>query len=165
MSVWIDVPALIAFMLLLVVVFVQFFARYVLNDSPGWTEEISRYLLIATAYLGSITAVRKGEHIFLEFLYRKAPAGNAKTLASFSEMLGVLYHLGLAILALLLAVNTEQRMVSVDAPKSLVYGIVSAALFGATWFSSKRFMRRLGQTSEQILQSVESAVTRVSNDD
>lgn len=161
----VDLPALISFVLLLGVVFLQFFTRYVLNDSPGWTEEISRYLLIATAYLGSITAIRKGEHIFLELLYRRAPAGNAKTLAVFSELLGVAYHLGLAILAFTLAVNTDQRMVSIDAPKSLVYGIVSAAMFSTTWYSAKRLMLRLGQTNEHILESLESEVTGISTHD
>ena len=38
------------------VVFLQFIARYVFNNSPGWTEEIARYLLIAVTFVGSITA-------------------------------------------------------------------------------------------------------------
>lgn len=161
----VDLPALIAFVLLLGVVFLQFFARYVLNDSPGWTEEISRYLLIATAYLGSITALRKGEHIFLEFVYRRAPPGNAKTLAVFSELLGVAYHFGLAILAFALVVETEQSMVSVDVPKSLLYGIVSAALLAATWYSLKRLLFRLRQSSQQILEAVESEASGASSHD
>lgn len=161
----IDLPALLAFLMLLGVVFLQFFARYVLNDSPGWTEEISRYLLIATVYLGSITAIRKGEHIFLEFLYRRMPVENAKTLTVFAESLGVMYHLGLAALALRLAIDSEQRMVSVAAPKSLVYAIVSAALLAAAWYSVKRLSRRLRQTNQQILADVESEASGVSEHD
>ena len=68
---WIDIPALLLFVVLAGVVLLQFVSRYILNDSVAWTEEIARYLLIAVAYAGSITALRKGEHIFLEVIYRR----------------------------------------------------------------------------------------------
>ena len=41
------------FWVLGVTVFYQFFTRYVLNDSAAWTEEIARYLLIATVFTGA----------------------------------------------------------------------------------------------------------------
>ena len=44
-----------------------------MNDSLAWTEEIARYLLISTGFIGSIMAVRKNTHIMVEFLYRYIP--------------------------------------------------------------------------------------------
>ena len=44
--------ALAFFWALGLTVFYQFFTRYVLNDSAAWTEEIARYLLIATVFIG-----------------------------------------------------------------------------------------------------------------
>ena len=41
-----DWPAFLIFWGLTVIVFLQFFTRYVLNDSFGWTEEAARYFLI-----------------------------------------------------------------------------------------------------------------------
>ena len=64
---WLDIPVLIVFAALFIIVALQFFTRYVLNDSMGWTEEIARYFLIILGFVGSVTCVRKKKHIFLEF--------------------------------------------------------------------------------------------------
>ena len=47
-----DWLAFAIFWVLAIVIFYQFFTRYALNDSAGWTEEIARYLLIATVFIG-----------------------------------------------------------------------------------------------------------------
>ena len=62
------------FWLLAATVFLQFFTRYALNDSAGWTEEISRYLLICTVFIGAAISVRKNNHIHVDFFYRLLPA-------------------------------------------------------------------------------------------
>jgi hypothetical protein len=56
-------------------VFYQFFTRYVLNDSASWTEEIARYLLIATVFVGAAIGVAKNNHIQVDLLYRYLPGG------------------------------------------------------------------------------------------
>jgi TRAP-type C4-dicarboxylate transport system permease small subunit len=156
----VDVPALILFAALLIVVFLQFFTRYVLNDSLGWTEEVARYLLIIVAYAGSVTAVRRSEHIFLEFAYRLAPKANAKPLAVFVAILGVTYHFVLTALAIRLALGTEQRMVAIDAPKALVYGLVGLALLAASYFALQMARRRWRQSSDEILDDIQEAAIR-----
>ncbi len=70
---WDDAIVLVFFWALAVVVFLQFFTRYVLNDSFGWTEEIARYLLIGVTFSGAVMAVRKESQIAVEFLYRWVP--------------------------------------------------------------------------------------------
>lgn len=150
-----DWAAIIVFVALSGVVFLQFFTRYVLNDSLGWTEEIARYLLIALAFAGSVTAVRKGEHIFLEFVYRLSPPANAKPMAVFVETLSVAYYAALAALAALLAVATEERMVSIDLPKGLVYGFVAVTLAAAAIYVVQRLFLRLAQSPEDIRNIVE----------
>ena len=54
--------ALLFFWALGLTVFYQFFTRYVLNDSASWTEEIARYLLIATVFTGAAIGVAKNNH-------------------------------------------------------------------------------------------------------
>ena len=157
---WIDVPALVVFACLFLIVFLQFFTRYVLNDSLGWTEELARYLLIVTAYAGSITALRRGEHIFLEFVYRSSSPANAKPLTVFVEALGFVYHVALTVLALHLAMDADQHMVSIQAPKSIVYAAVAASLAAVVYFSVRRLLRRIRQTSAEILAEIEESATR-----
>jgi TRAP-type C4-dicarboxylate transport system permease small subunit len=69
-----DWLAFALFWVLATVVFMQFFTRYVLNDSIAWTEEIARYLLMAVAFLGAALAARKGTHIALEIVPNLLPA-------------------------------------------------------------------------------------------
>ncbi|MBV5344341.1 MAG: TRAP transporter small permease, partial [Rhodoferax sp.] len=61
------------FWLLAATVFYQFFTRYVLNNSASWTEEIARYLLIATVFTGATIGVAKNNHIQVDFFYRFMP--------------------------------------------------------------------------------------------
>lgn len=65
--------ALLFFFALGLTVFYQFFTRYVLNNSAAWTEEIARYLLIATVFTGAAIGVAKNNHIQVDFFYRHLP--------------------------------------------------------------------------------------------
>ncbi len=154
---WIDIPALVLFILLAGVVLLQFLSRYVLNDSVAWTEEIARYLLIGVAYAGSVTALRKGEHIFLEVIYRRIAAASVKPLAMLVDVVTVAFHAVLTLLAAGLAVEADRRMISVDLPKGIVYGFVAITLLVATVVAVRRLMRRARQDGEQIRHDIENA--------
>ena len=47
------------FWALAIIVFLQFFTRYILNDSLSWTEEIARYGLMWLAFIGGAVVTRK----------------------------------------------------------------------------------------------------------
>jgi len=55
-------------------VFVNVIARYVLNFSIIWAEEVSQYLMIWIAYLGAGLALREGRHVALEMLHDRLSA-------------------------------------------------------------------------------------------
>ena len=152
---WPDIPALLLFIALAGVVLLQFLSRYVLNDSIAWTEEIARYLLIGVAYAGSVTALRKGEHIFLEVVYRRVSLASVKPLAILVDLISVAFHTVLTLLAFNLALVADRRMISIDLPKSIVYGFVALTLLAATYVAVRQFFRRARQDSEQILRDIE----------
>lgn len=146
-----DFPVLVIFVLLFFIVALQFFTRYVLNDSLGWTEEIARYLLILLAFVGSVTCVRKGKHIYLEFFYRYLPQGLIKSISTLVELVvcGMFGYMGW--LGVELAQKTRaQRMVSLDLPKSVIYYIVVAACIAMAIFAAYRIIRLLKMSASDV---------------
>ena len=55
---WDDSLVFITFWALAFVVFLQFFTRYVLNDSFAWTEESAINCLVVVVFLGSVMCTR-----------------------------------------------------------------------------------------------------------
>jgi tripartite ATP-independent transporter DctM subunit len=57
-----------------VLVGVQVFARYVLNDTPSWSEELCRYLFVWASFLGACVAMRRTAHLGVDSLVTRLPA-------------------------------------------------------------------------------------------
>jgi TRAP-type C4-dicarboxylate transport system permease small subunit len=121
-----DAPVLVVFWGLAFVVFLQFFTRYVLNDSLGWTEEIARVLLIVVTFLGAIMAVRKQSHIAVELLYRYLTRPMRRALQAFVDLGSTIFFAALAAWCAQLAGNTFQMLVSIDLPKAWLYWKMAA---------------------------------------
>ena len=151
----VDLPGLIALWGLAVIVFLQFFTRYVLNDSLAWTEEIARYVLIVVTFFGAVTVTRKGGHIFLEFFYRYIPKILAKWLAVAMELISCLFYGYMSWIAVELALKTKTKMASAEIPKSLLYWGVAVGLAAMTLFSLVWLVRKLRQSPDAVLHDIE----------
>lgn len=57
---WLSGAGLVAMSL---IILWQVFARYVLNASPSWSEQLALYVLVWTVLLGAAAGVREGFHI------------------------------------------------------------------------------------------------------
>lgn len=113
------------FWLLGATVFYQFFTRYVLNNSAAWTEEIARYLLIATVFTGATIGVVKNNHIQVDFFYKFMPKPMSRALSTLVDWLRVGFYATAAVLTvmMMLKLGSNSRMTMVDLPMNWVYGI------------------------------------------
>ncbi len=148
---WDDTLVLLVFWVLAFVVFLQFFTRYVLNDSLGWTEEIARFLLIAVTFTGSIMAVRKNSHIAVEFLYRWVPRPLRRVAQSIIDLINVVFFGGLAYLSSEVAGRTRQMMVSIDVSKSIVYWFVAACFLAMTLYALRNAWVHLRDGTSKLI--------------
>jgi TRAP-type C4-dicarboxylate transport system permease small subunit len=118
-----DWIALALFWGLAAVVFMQFFTRYVLNDSLAWTEEIARYLLIMVAFIGSGIAVRRLTHIHVEFFYVYLNKRVAFALSTLVDVIRIAFFAYATYLGWLVTqIMHFQSMVVIEWPMSIVYG-------------------------------------------
>jgi len=124
-----DWIALVLFWSLAFIVFLQFFTRYVLNNSLSWTEEIARYGLIWVVFIGGAMVTRRKKHIAVELIANVMQPGPLRAaLLAFVDIFTLAF---LALLAWISWTITErmhmQRMTVFDLPMSYVYG---GAAFG-----------------------------------
>jgi TRAP-type C4-dicarboxylate transport system permease small subunit len=58
---------------MVVLIFVNIICRYFLGAAIAWSEEVSRFILIWIAFLGTILAYVNNEHLGLDLVIRKLP--------------------------------------------------------------------------------------------
>jgi TRAP-type C4-dicarboxylate transport system permease small subunit len=148
---WDDALVMVIFWALAFVVFLQFFTRYVLNDSLGWTEEIARFLLIAVTFTGSVMAVRKSAHIAVEFLYRWVPRPLRRIAQALIDLVSISFYATLAYLSGQLAGRTRQMMVSIDVPKSVVYWFVAACFAAMALYAIRNAWLHLRHGTSKLI--------------
>ena len=109
-------------------VFLQFFTRYVLNNSFAWTEEIAIFCLVAVVFLGSVMCVRLSRHIHVDFLYRYLAPKPARVMATCVDLVRIGLFSYLALLVWRYAdIISDERMTTIDFPKMPLFMIVFAA--------------------------------------
>jgi TRAP-type C4-dicarboxylate transport system permease small subunit len=148
---WDDSVVLIMFWVLAFVVFLQFFTRYILNDSLAWTEEIARYLLIGVTFIGAVMATRKQSHIAVEFMYRWIPRTGRRIAQTVIDVLTTGFFIMLAVLSAQIAGRTRQLMVSLEIPKSTIYWIVAASFVCMALYSAWNTWRHLRSGTSKLI--------------
>lgn len=112
------------FWLLGLCVFYQFFTRYAINDSAAWTEEIARYLLMSTVFVGIAAAVRRTRHIHVDFLYRLLPAAAGRALSTAVDLVRIAFFaIAVGLTVQMMTRMGALQMTIIDLPMNIIYGI------------------------------------------
>lgn len=83
----------------------QVFARYVLNDSPGWTEPLALLLMSFAVMFGAAVAVRRETHFAFQTFRDAAPGPARWMLKSISRLIAAASGAGLMLLGGVLMID------------------------------------------------------------
>lgn len=122
-----DWICVVFFWVMAALVFLQFFTRYVMNDSFAWTEELAVYCLMPIVFIGAAACVRRSRHIQVNFLYRYLSPGVGRAASTAVDLLrtGFFLYAAWLVARYALAVNNEP-MTTIDWNKSHVYWLAFA---------------------------------------
>ena len=150
--------ALALFWALGLTVFYQFFTRYVLNNSASWTEEIARYLLIGTVFVGATIGVAKNNHIQVDFFYRFMPRALSRAMGLMVDVIRIVFF-GLAVVMSwqMMQKLGSYKMTVIDLPMNIVYGVVMLG-FAAMFMRSFWVLRVHWQRGYCVLERPESTM-------
>ncbi|MDX2201545.1 MAG: TRAP transporter small permease [Hyphomicrobiaceae bacterium] len=112
------------------IVFLQFFTRYILNDSLAWTEEIARYGLMAVTFIGGAMVTRRNTHIAVALLPNLLPRWAARGVLAAVDLTTLAFLALLAYFSVLIVERMGvQRMTVFDVSMAYVYGAVALGCF------------------------------------
>lgn len=100
----------------------QVYARYVLNDSPGWTEPVALLLMNTAMMLGAAVGVRRDQHFSFTLLLDAASPARQRLLRLLSA--GVIGGIGGALAwggAVLMVDDWQVAMAGAPIPEGLRY--------------------------------------------
>jgi TRAP-type C4-dicarboxylate transport system permease small subunit len=124
---WEDFATLALFWLMVGCVFLQFFTRYVLNNSLAWTEEIAINALVVVVFLGAAMCVRTSRHIHVDVLYHYLPAGVGKYLSLAVDGIRVVFFAYASwLMWRYVSIVADERMTTVNLPRSWFFYLVFA---------------------------------------
>jgi TRAP-type C4-dicarboxylate transport system permease small subunit len=132
--------------LVLMTVFVawQVYGRFVLNDSPSWTEPGSVMLMSWFIFLGAAVGVRENNHMGFDVLLYVLPRGGKRVLRMISDLVILAFGLGMIWYgSQLVALTWNSTLPSLGISGAFDYFPVVAGGVLACIFALERILLRL----------------------
>ncbi|GHE19968.1 TRAP transporter small permease [Halomonas urumqiensis] len=86
-----EILASLSLAVMVILISMQVFFRYVLGDSLVWSEELSRYLLIWAVYIGCSFAAREDRHLEVTFIRSLLGPRANRWIISFSYIVTIVF--------------------------------------------------------------------------
>ncbi|HEV8033876.1 TRAP transporter small permease [Yoonia sp.] len=124
------------------------FARFVLNDSVSWGEELPAHLLAMLTFIGAAYLTRTNEHLGFDAVLRVMPPKMMRVVTALNLILMGFFGLLLAWYGGIAAASFGARsLISIDAPMALFRG---AMPFGGALIALFCAVRLVGIVSGRI---------------
>lgn len=112
----------------LLIVLWQVFSREVLSNSPSWSEESARILLVWIGFLGATVGFREGAHIAVTFLVDRFPATLQSVIARVVQVLLLGFGLFLVVQGSQFVVDAQAATLpGTGLPRSVLYLMMPVA--------------------------------------
>ena len=107
------------------VVALQVFCRYILNNSLFWSEELARFLLIWLTFLGASVAYRRKAHPGIDMVCARMPAGLQQSAAVFAHLAALALFAAMIVYGFQFAYFVRLQITpALYLPKWILMGIV-----------------------------------------
>ena len=100
LSHWDSGLTVIFFIILLALLTMQVFLRYVINKSVSWSEEVSRWFFIWIIYLGCILGARGDKHIRVTVQLNRLPLMAQKIVLTLGDIVWIGFSVAMGFLGL-----------------------------------------------------------------
>lgn len=130
-----DFSVTILYLIMVVVILLQVFFRFVVKASLPWSEELARYIMAWAVLIGSSIAAREGAHIGIDSIVTRLPKKAESYVRTVAMALSLFFSLILVYLGLLMVqflMNTGQKTPAMMIPMWIAY---CSILFGAILMS------------------------------
>lgn len=138
---------LLAAMSILIVV--QVFFRYVLQNSLSWSEELARYMFIWLIYIGISYGVKMRKHICVDAVYAMMP----KKIKPFYGIIGDLCFLAFAVLVVYYGINVMMQ-VTAQGQLSPAAQMPMGVVYSASWVG-------MVLTSIRLIQNIVTDIKKI----
>ena len=113
---------IVCLMMMTVVIFYQVVLRYVFNSSNIWAEEFARYAFIWVVLLGAASALRRFQHIRIDFVVNMLPERGQKLIGFINYVLIVGFLLTLIKYGIAISMKTTHQIsAGLHIPMSFMY--------------------------------------------
>lgn len=117
---------------MMVIIFSQVVARYVMHQSLSWSEEVGRYIFVWITFLGLAAAFKSGSHVALDLLSKSLRGIPRRVIGLINSLLVIVLAVALLVGGTkLLQFGMHQQSPALKIPMYLVYTVepISGAIF------------------------------------
>lgn len=131
-----DIFAVLLLSFIFLLIIVQVVMRYVFNSPLVWSEELARYTMVWLAFIGSVIAMRNGEHIDITVVVNALPVRIKHHVIIISKVISTIFLVMLIYLGFQMVIlNSSQTSPANNIPMGLVYLCIPLSALGMLFFN------------------------------